>query len=53
MKIVWQYLDILEVIPAEKVCSMRTIELSQHIRQIIQDDLNRWDPPAERDGEAK
>ena len=47
------YLDILEVIPAEKVCSMRTIELSQHIRQIIQDDLNRWDPPAERDGEAK
>lgn len=46
------YLDILEVIPAETVCSMRTVDLSEHIRQIIQDDLDRWDTPAAADGEA-
>ena len=46
------YLDILEVIPPETVCSMRTVELSQYIRQIIQDDLDRWDSPAAGEGEA-
>ena len=46
------YLDILEVIPPETVCSMRTVELSQYIRQIIQDDLDRWDSPTGGEGEA-
>ncbi len=34
------YLDILEVIPAEAVCSMRTDNLSEHIRSVIQDNLS-------------
>ena len=34
------YLDILEVIPAETACSMRTDELSEHVRSIIQQDLD-------------
>ena len=34
------YLDILEVIPAETVCSMRTDALSEHIRSVIQADLD-------------
>ena len=46
------YLDILEVIPVETVCSMRTVELSQYIRQIIQDDLDRWDSPLEEKGDV-
>ena len=35
------YLDILEVIPAETVCSRRTEELSEHIRSVIRDGLDR------------
>ena len=35
------YLDIVEVIPAETVASMRTDALSEHIRGIIQADLDR------------
>ena len=35
------YLDILEVLPAETVCSMRTDALSEHIRAMIQADLDR------------
>ena len=35
------FLDILEVIPAETVCSMRTDALSEHIRSMIQTDLDR------------
>ena len=46
------YLDILDVIPAETVCSMRTVDLTEHIRQMIQDDLDRSDPSAEGEGEA-
>ena len=34
------YLDILEVIPAETVCAMRTDALSEYIRSIIQKDLD-------------
>ena len=34
-------LDILEVIPAETVCQMRTDALSNHIREKIQADLDR------------
>ena len=46
------YLDILEVIPPETVCSMLTVELSQYIRQLIQNDLDRNDAPAECEVEA-
>lgn len=35
------WLDILEVIPPETVCSMRTDALAEHIRGIIQADLDR------------
>ena len=35
------YLDILEVIPAETVCAMRTDALAEHVRSIIQEDLDR------------
>ncbi len=35
------YLNILEVIPAEKVCSMRTDELAETVREIIQRDLDK------------
>ena len=34
-------LDILELIPAETVCAMKTQELSDHIVQIIQQNLDR------------
>ncbi len=34
-------LDILELIPAETVCAMKTQELCAHIVQIIQQDLDR------------
>ena len=40
------YLDILEVIPAETVCAMRTDALSEHVRSIIQEDLDRADAEA-------
>ena len=29
------YLDILDVIPAEKVCSSKTVELSEYSRDLI------------------
>ena len=35
------YLDILETIPAETVCAMKTTDLSNHIVDMIQQDLNR------------
>ncbi|MBQ9661713.1 MAG: 1-acyl-sn-glycerol-3-phosphate acyltransferase [Oscillospiraceae bacterium] len=35
------YLDILEVIPAETVCALRTDSLSEQVRAIIQADLDR------------
>ena len=35
------YLDILEVIPVETVCSMKTTELSDHIVGMIQHSLDR------------
>ena len=35
------YLDILEVIPAETVCALRTDALSEKVRAIIQADLDR------------
>lgn len=35
------FLDILEVIPADTVCSRRTEELSDQIRSLIQEDLDR------------
>lgn len=34
-------LNILEVIPAETVCALRTTELTEHIRAVIQADLDR------------
>ena len=34
------FLDILEVMPAETVCSMRTDALAAHVREIIQQDLD-------------
>ncbi len=38
------YLDILEVIPAETVCAMRTDELSETIRELIRTDLDAAEP---------
>ena len=35
------WLDILEVIPVETVCAMKTTELSEHIVELIQQDLDR------------
>ena len=35
------YLNILEVIPVETVCAMKTTDLSDHIVEIIQRDLDR------------
>ena len=35
------FLDILEVIPAEMVCAMKTHDLSDYIVQLIQSDLDR------------
>lgn len=40
------YLDILEMIPAETVCNMRTDALSEHIRSVIQEDLDRTETEA-------
>lgn len=37
------YLDILDVIPAETVCSMRTDELAETVRGMIQKDLDETD----------
>ena len=35
------FLDILEVIPAETVCAMKTVDLSDHIVDLIRQDLDR------------